>query len=128
MNSSIKTLIIVFAGSGIGGVVRYSMQSWLSRIYPFSFPFGTFTVNLIGCLLIGLFYALSEKGNLLTPEWRIALTTGFCGGFTTFSTFAYENMNLLRTGDYLYFGLYTAGSVVLGIAAVFLGIVTVKYI
>lgn len=128
MNSSIKTLMIIFAGSGIGGVARYSMQSWFSRIYAFSFPFGTFTVNLIGCLLIGLFYALSEKGNLLTPEWRIALTTGFCGGFTTFSTFAYENMNLLRTGDYLYFGLYTAGSLVLGIAAVFLGIVTVKYI
>lgn len=119
--------MIIFTGSGIGGVARYSMQNWISRIYFFSFPFGTFTVNIIGCLLIGLFYALSEKGNLLTPEWRIALTTGFCGGFTTFSTFAYENMNLLRTGDYLYFGLYTAGSVALGIAAVFLGIVTVKY-
>ncbi|HNP20503.1 MAG TPA: fluoride efflux transporter CrcB [Panacibacter sp.] len=128
MNSSLKTLLIVFAGSGLGGVARYGMQNWFARFYALAFPFGTFTVNLIGCLLIGLFYALSEKGNLLTPEWRMALTTGFCGGFTTFSTFAYENMNLLRTGDYLYFGLYIAGSVLLGIAAVFLGVISVKYL
>ena len=128
MNSSLKTLLIVFAGSGLGGVARYGMQNWFARFYALAFPFGTFTVNFIGCLLIGLFYALSEKGNLLTPEWRMALTTGFCGGFTTFSTFAYENMNLLRTGDYLYFGLYIAGSVLLGIAAVFLGVISVKYL
>ncbi len=128
MNNSIKFFLIVFAGSGIGGVARYSMQSWIFKLYPFTFPLGTFVVNTIGCLLIGIFYALSEKGNLLTPEWRLALTTGFCGGFTTFSTFAYENMSLLRTGDYLYFALYVAGSVILGIAAVYLGIITIKYL
>src|SRR6478736_4143042 len=114
MNSSLKAMIIVFTGSGFGGVARYGMQTWLLRLYPGIFPLGTFIVNLLGCFLIGLFYAISEKHNILSPEWRIALTTGFCGGFTTFSTFAYENMNLLRTGDYLYFGLYTGGSVVLG--------------
>ena len=108
--------------------MRYWIQSWVFRLYPYSFPLGTFAVNITGCLLIGLFYALSEKGNLLTPEWRMALTTGFCGGFTTFSSFAHENIDLLRTGDYLFFGLYIAGSVVLGIAAVFLGIATVKYL
>ena len=128
MNSTIKTALIVFAGSGFGGIVRYGMQNWIFRLYPYSFPLGTFTVNICGCLLIGLFYAISEKGNILSPEWRMALTTGFCGGFTTFSTFAYENINLLRTGDYLFFVLYIAGSVILGIAAVFLGIITVKYL
>ena len=128
MNSSIKMVLIVFAGSGLGGVMRYWMQGWVFRLYPYSFPLGTFAVNITGCLLIGLFYALSEKGNLLTPEWRMALTTGFCGGFTTFSSFAHENIDLLRTGDYLFFSLYIAGSVVLGIAAVFLGIATVKYL
>lgn len=128
MNNSLKIILIVFTGSGIGGVARYGMQTWIFKMYPFTFPLGTFIVNTIGCLLIGLFYALSEKGNLLTPEWRIALTTGFCGGFTTFSTFAYENFNLIRTGDYLYFGLYTMASIVLGIAAVFLGIITIKYL
>ena len=128
MSNSFKLFLIVFAGSGIGGVARYSMQSWIFKLYPFTFPIGTFIVNMIGCLLIGIFYALSEKGNLLTPEWRMALTTGFCGGFTTFSTFSYENMNLLRTGDYLYFVLYALGSVILGTAAVYLGIITIKYL
>jgi CrcB protein len=127
MSNSLKFFLIVFAGSGMGGVARYGMQSWIFRLYPFTFPLGTFIINIIGCLLIGIFYALSEKGNLFTPEWRLALTTGFCGGFTTFSTFAYENMNLLRTGDYLYFVLYVVGSVIFGIAAVYLGI-TIKYL
>jgi len=126
MGNSLKTILIVFAGSGLGGVARYGMQTWIFRIYPFTFPLGTFVVNILGCFLIGLFYALSEKGNLLTPEWRLALTTGFCGGFTTFSTFAYENMSLLRTGDYLFFGLYILASVVLGIAAVYLGIFVLR--
>lgn len=128
MNNSLKIILIVFTGSGFGGVARYGMQTWIFRMYPFTFPLGTFIVNTVGCLLIGLFYALSEKGNLLTPEWRLALTTGLCGGFTTFSTFAYENMSLLRTGDYLYFALYILASVVLGIAAVYLGIIIIKYL
>jgi CrcB protein len=128
MNSTLKAILIIFVSSGIGGVARYGMQTWVFRIYSFTFPLGTFIVNTIGCFLIGLFYALSEKGNLLSPECRLALTTGLCGGFTTFSTFAYENMNLLRTGDYVYFGLYAAGSVILGIVAVYVGIFIIKYL
>ena len=123
-----KLLLIVFMGSGIGGVARYAMQNWIAGANPSIFPFGTFIVNLTGCFLIGLFYALGEKGGLLTPEWRIALTTGFCGGFTTFSTFAFENMNFLRTGDYFYLALYIFFSVTLGIAGVFLGIACIKYL
>ena len=123
-----KTVLIVFAGSGVGGVARFAVQNWIAGISPFIFPWGTFVVNLAGCFLIGLFYGIGERGSLLSPEWRIALTTGFCGGFTTFSTFAFENMNLLRTGDYGYFTLYTVLSVVLGIAGVFLGIAAIKLI
>ena len=122
-----KIVLIVFLGSGIGGVMRYFVQNWIAGSSPVVFPFGTFTVNIVGCFLIGLFYALGEKGNILSPEWRIALTTGFCGGFTTFSTFAYESNNLLRAGDYVYFGLYIFLSVLLGIAGVLLGIFVVKY-
>ena len=119
-------MLIVFAGSGFGGVVRYCMQTWVLKVYPSAFPLGTFIVNILGCLLIGLFYALSEKHNLLTTGWRLSLTTGLCGGFTTFSAFAYENMNLLKTGDYINMGLYIAASVLLGIAAVFAGTFIIK--
>lgn len=121
-----KSVAFVALGSAIGGICRYFAQLYISKLYPFSFPWGTWMVNIFGCLCIGIFYALSEKGNLLTPEWRLFLTTGFCGGFTTFSTFAFENMNMLRTGDYMYTILYTISSVILGILAVFLGIIIIK--
>ena len=128
MSQSLKSVLIVFAGSGLGGAARYGIQTWIFKMYPFTFPLGTFVVNIIGCFLIGLFYAFSEKGSLITPDWRLALTTGLCGGFTTFSTFGYENMYLLKTGNYWYFSLYTIASVVLGIAAVFGGIFITRYI
>lgn len=121
-----KIALIIFAGSGAGGVLRYFMQKLFVDAGYVNFPAGTFVVNILGCFLIGLFNALAEKNNLLTPEWRLALTTGFCGGFTTFSTFANENMNLLRNGDYFYFTSYMVLSVVLGIAAVVLGTNAVK--
>ncbi|HLY68230.1 MAG TPA: fluoride efflux transporter CrcB, partial [Puia sp.] len=109
-----KNIFIVGIGGGIGSIVRFLCQKYISAWYPHPFPFATFLVNILGCFLIGVFYALAEKGNILTPEWRLFLTTGICGGFTTFSSFAYENVGLLRTGDFLYFGLYAAGSVFLG--------------
>lgn len=126
MNSSFKIVLLIFISSGLGGVARYQMQLGIYKLYPHAFPWGTFLVNILGCLLIGIFFALSEKGNLLSHEWRLALTTGFCGGFTTFSAFAYENINLLKSGNYLYAGLYITASAVLGIAAVFLGIYMIK--
>ncbi len=122
-----KTVLLVFAGSGVGGVLRYFVQKFFVDAGFISFPFGTFAVNIAGCFLIGLFNALADKNNMLSPEWRLALTTGFCGGFTTFSTFANENMNLFGNGDYLYFSIYIILSIVLGIAAVVLGNSCVKF-
>ena len=121
-----KTPLLIFAGSGAGGVLRYLVQKFFIDLGYVTFPAGTFTVNILGCFLIGLFNALAEKNNLLTPEWRLALTTGFCGGFTTFSTFANENMSLLRNGDYFYFSLYIILSILLGIGAVILGTNCIK--
>src|SRR5579859_5451924 len=121
-----KTVMIIALGGAAGSVARYGVQVYVYKLYPFIFPIGTFLVNILGCLLIGIIYGLSEKGNLLTPELRMLLTTGFCGGFTTFSTFAYENVNLLSRSDFPYAGIYTLGSVILGIAGVYLGILVVK--
>jgi CrcB protein len=116
-----KTALIIFAGSGVGGVLRYFIQKFFIDAGFIVFPVGTFIVNIAGCFLIGLFEALAAKNNIISSEWRIALTTGLCGGFTTFSTFANENINLLRNGDYLNFSTYLALSIILGLGAVLLG-------
>ena len=124
-----KTLILIGVGGAIGSIARFLCQKYIYDASPGSnFPWGTFVVNISGCLLIGIFYALAEKGQLMNAEWRLFLTTGFCGGFTTFSAFAYENVTLLRTANVLGFSLYTAGSVFLGILATYLGILLVKLI
>ena len=122
----IKNLLLVGLGGGIGSIARYLCQKWFNENYPHPFPWGTFLVNLIGCFLIGVFYAATEKSTVLSPQTRLLLIAGFCGGFTTFSTFAFENMNLLRSGDLLYFSVYIIASVVLGIAGVFAGIAIMK--
>lgn len=123
-----KTIFLVGLGGGLGSIARFLCQKLMYERTPHPFPFGILIVNVSGCFLLGVFYALAEKGNLLTPEWRLLLTTGFCGGFTTFSTFAYDNINLLKNGDVIYFMLYTASSVILGILAAWLGILLFKLI
>jgi fluoride exporter len=117
----IKILFIIGSGSFLGGVSRYLVSRFIQNSIISSFPFGTFVVNIVGCLLIGLFYGLSERSNFMSVELRMFLTIGFCGGFTTFSTFANENLALLRESDFLYFALYTSLSVFLGLMTVFLG-------
>jgi CrcB protein len=123
-----KSILIVGLGGGAGSILRYLCQKWVYQFYPHPFPWGTFFVNIAGCFLIGIFYSLSEKSAMFTPEWRLLLTTGFCGGFTTFSAFAFENLNLMRTGDTTYFFIYIVASVVLGIAAVLAGTAIFKFL
>jgi CrcB protein len=124
----IRNLLIIGSGSFTGGVLRYLTQQFVQQRYPSSIPFGTFTVNILGCFLIGLIYALAERGNLLSPELRLLLATGFCGGYTTFSSFAFENISLLRGGEFFYMGLYLLMSIIIGFSAVYLGIFLVKLI
>lgn len=119
-------ILLVGAGGFAGSVARFLSQQLISRYYPSSFPWGTFLVNVTGCFIIGLIYALSQKGNLVSPEMRLLLATGFCGGFTTFSSFAYENITLMRDGEMLYTFLYVASSIILGFLAAYVGVIIVK--
>ena len=112
-----KEILFVGLGGFAGSALRYVVGRWLSG----GFPWGTLAVNVAGCLLIGLVYALVERGNLSSPELRLLLTVGFCGGFTTFSAFMGENLAMLRAGEFVPFALYTAGSVLLGLGAVWFG-------
>ncbi|HYM92750.1 MAG TPA: fluoride efflux transporter CrcB [Chitinophagaceae bacterium] len=122
----IKNILLIGLGGGVGSIARYLCQKWFAENIQHPFPWGTFVVNILGCFLIGLIYAMAEKTTLLSPQTRLLLITGLCGGFTTFSTFAFENMNMLRSGDSLYVLLYIVASVVLGIAAVFAAIGLIK--
>lgn len=124
----IKTLLLVGTGGFLGSVSRFLASRILQENFPSAFPFGTFLVNISGCFLIGLIYGISEKSSLLTPGWKMFLAVGFCGGFTTFSTFANENLALLRDSEFYYFFLYTGLSVFLGIAATFLGVLITKIV
>jgi CrcB protein len=124
----IKNILLVSLGGAIGSVMRYLCQRWIYQLYPHPFPWGTFMVNIVGCFLIGIFFAASEKVTFISADWKLFLMTGLCGGFTTFSAFAFENMNLLRNGDILNTLLYTVSSVVLGILAVFGGIALIKFL
>lgn len=122
----IKLLFIIGTGSFLGGIARFLTSRFIQNTVISAFPYGTFIVNVLGCFLIGLFYGLSERGNVMTPEWRMFLTVGFCGGFTTFSTFANENVALLKDGNIFYVALYTGLSVFVGILATWLGNLVTK--
>lgn len=122
----LKQLIFIGIGGGLGSILRYLVQWLFSRNPGMVFPAGTFIVNITGCFLIGLFYALAAKDNVLNMDWRLFLITGLCGGYTTFSSFSYENMLLLKQGHYLMFLLYTGLSFLLGLLAVIAGIAVGK--
>jgi fluoride exporter len=122
----LRNILLVGLGGGAGSIARFLCQKYLVSGSLSPFPVGTFVVNVSGCLLIGLFYGLALKGNWMSPEWKLLLTTGLCGGYTTFSAFAYENAQILRTGNLLVPFLYITSSVVLGIAAVFAGMALVR--
>ena len=119
---------MIGTGGFLGSVSRFLTTRYVQTYTMSAFPYGTFVVNIVGCLLIGIFYGMSEKGNFLTPEWRMFLTVGFCGGFTTFSTFAGENIALLKDGNFFYFAIYTSLSVFLCLMATYFGTIITKLI
>ena len=115
-----KSFLLVFLGGGLGSGLRYLVTMAMNQ-YSKVLPFGTFTVNILGCLLIGLVLGYAQKENTLTSNQTLLLATGFCGGFTTFSAFANENLELIKNGEIFNFSVYTISSVLIGITAVFIG-------
>tara|TARA_B100000287_G_scaffold212939_1_gene201073 strand:- start:342 stop:713 length:372 start_codon:yes stop_codon:yes gene_type:complete len=120
-----KSFILVFLGGGLGSGLRYFVSITMNQ-YSKVLPFGTFTVNMIGCLLIGLVLGYAQKENTLTSNQTLLLATGFCGGFTTFSAFASENLELIRNGELFNFSIYAIGSVFLGIVLILIGYLLVN--
>ena len=125
-----KEVLLVSIGSFFGGGLRYWVSKVVQSCSLIAFPFGTMTVNVLGCLIIGFLSGLNWNGGGLcngcgstwmTPSTKLLLTTGFCGGFTTFSTFMNEGSGLMKDEQYLYMALYLFGSLALGLVAVLAG-------
>ncbi len=124
----LRTIFIVGAGGFIGSVLRYLVQVFVEKGLMSTFPWGTFVANIAGSFIIGAVYALAEKGNLMSAEWRMFLAVGICGGFTTFSSFAYNNLTMLKEGVYGQFIWNVGGSLFFGLLAVYMGMLLVRAI
>ena len=123
-----KILMIIGAGGFLGSVARYLTSKYIQDNLALTFPIGTLVVDIVGCLILGIIYGFMERGELFSQEMRVFLTIGFCGGFTTFSTFAFENASLLRDGNFIQSALYIALSVFAGIIALYIGNIITKLI
>jgi CrcB protein len=122
-----KQLGLVFLGGGFGSVLRYLIGKWLNNAEN-GIPYGTFAANILGSLLIGVILGYAAKNETISQNTIVLLATGFCGGFTTFSTFAYESHVFLKSGDFTTFAFYTIASFVIGFLAVFAGMYLVRFV
>ena len=121
-------VLAVFLGGGLGATLRYGMSGMVHRIMGSDFPYGTLVVNILGCLLIGALMSVTEDRILLHPRMRLFLAIGLLGGFTTFSTFSYETVALLRSGAFLYGMLNVLLSVCVCLLATWIGTIIGKII
>ena len=120
--------LLVTAGGAIGAGTRYALSSWAHSVLGLAFPWGTLLVNVAGSFVIGLVMVLSLDRGVVSPEVRVLLTTGFCGGLTTFSTFSYETLALLRSGQWLWAGANTGLNLLLCFGATALGMLAARYV
>jgi CrcB protein len=116
----------VAVGSAVGGVSRYALGGLIQARAGDTFPVGTLVINITGSFLLGFLLRYALETTAVSPEVRAMLTTGFCGGYTTFSTFSYETVSLLEEGDWKRAGWYVALSVVLSIVGTFVGIAAAR--
>ena len=122
----LRAIILVGAGGGIGSIFRYLTSVIVSKYFHAAFPLATFIANILGCLIIGLLLGFFERHQLANPDLKYLFVTGFCGGFTTFSTFAAENYNLFQSENSLTAFAYIAASVLVGLLAVWAGVALTK--
>jgi fluoride exporter len=122
-----KPLLIVAAGGALGSTARYLLSGFtLHHTGNWRFPLGTFVVNVLGCLAVGVIGGLIVKHDTFSPNARLFLITGIAGGFTTFSAFGLETFYLLRRAEYLVAAGYVVSSVLLGLAVLLLGFAAVS--
>lgn len=124
----LRSLLIVGVGSFTGGMLRYLVSKLIQESGFHSFPLGTYLVNVLGCFAIGLFYGLFERNALMNADIRLFLTVGFCGGFTTFSTFVNESYQFVRDENFFYFFLYITLSMLGGLLMLYLGYTLIKFL
>ncbi len=122
----IKTLFLIGLGGGIGSVLRYLTSVVIEKYYATVFPLATLIINIFGCLLIGIIMGVLAKNQVTDSAIKWLLVTGFCGGFTTFSAFGYENIRLLQNGNVFLPFVYISCSIILGLGSVWLGFILVK--
>ncbi|HNL05817.1 MAG TPA: fluoride efflux transporter CrcB [Chitinophagales bacterium] len=117
-----KEIIYIFIGSGLGGLTRFGLGKWINALYSSIFPLGTFTVNILACIVLGFIVGLADNKQIFSPQLRLFWVVGFCGGFSTFSTFSNETLLLLQDGKYLTSILYIFGSIVCCLMVTYFGI------
>ena len=122
----IKTFLMVGLGSFLGGSTRFLLTKLIQKHIHENIPLGTLAINLSGCFFLGILYALFERGHLGNNDYRMFLTVGFCGGFTTFSTFINELFHLFKETGFGYFSLYLLLSLAGGLSTLYLGYLLVK--
>lgn len=120
--------LVISAGAAIGGVLRYGLASFIQKRVESFFPYGTLIVNIIGSFALGFIMYYMDEKELLSPQMRLFLTVGLCGGFTTFSTFSYETLNLIRNSEFLLASANIIGNVLLCLIAIYLSYVVSKAI
>ena len=119
---------MIATGGALGAIARYELTNMIQGRQHAGFPYGTFVVNVTGCLIIGLAIGLLDERVIANPNWRLLIVTGFVGAYTTFSTFEAETFNAVSAGTMAIAAVNVVGSVVLGYAAVWLGVVAARLV
>ena len=128
MRTDLRVLLMIGLGGAIGSMARFGLGNYVQARAGGGFPDGTMLINVTGSLLLGFLLRFSLDTATVSPEMRLLLTTGICGGFTTFSTFAYESVQLFERGEYGRASIYVVASVTLSLVATVIGIALARWL